>query len=345
MGRHLVVGFGILLGFAAACTGDGTPTAPATQPAGAQPQTIAELLATRPAPKLAGLAQRSHPDAKGPDATESFFDILKLRETGDQKAVPILAEILASNAGTGRIHGYAAAQALFCIGGNEARVALDKHLFQLDEYNEQWGRSTYVFHWDMPEPRRSQYIQAYMLKRIGQGLELTLEAKLEEDGKVQFSLRVENVSTKPLGVILPSIDNLYLRSEDGRFLFRNKAARFDPFGGPQWVRLKPGETQTVTGVAVIRQAGDLRKDNPQLPKDAQAVLEMAGTQYYIEKPGQHQAVFVLEQLPMTRELEDRLKLENPWSGLENPWSGRAVSEPVPIRLATPSRTSKPKERS
>jgi hypothetical protein len=259
---------------------------------------------------------------------ESFWDILKLRETGDQKAVPVLAEILADNAGTGRIHGYAAAQALFCIGGNEALAALDKHLLQLDEYNEQLG-SMYVFHWDMPEPRRSRYIERYLLKSIGEDLELTLDANPQEGGKVQFSLTVKNVSTKPLDVLVPPIHNLHLRSEDGRFLPRREVGIYEYHRSVKSVRLKPGEAQIVTAVAVIKHAEDLRKDNPQLPRDAQAVLQMAGTQYYIDKPGQYQAVFVLEQPPMTPESMERLKLENPWSG-------RAVSKPALIPLAAPT---------
>ncbi len=259
---------------------------------------------------------------------EAFWDILMLREAGDQKAIPLLAEILADNAGTGRIHGYAAAQALFCIGGKKALVALDKHLLQLDQYNEKLG-SMYAFHWDMPEPKRSQYIQAYMLKSIGQDLRLTLDATLEEGGKVRLGFTVKNVSTKPLYVIIPPIHNLYLRSKDGRFLRRHRAHVCEYKVSAGWFRLKSGETRTATGVAVLRQADDLRKHNLQLPKGVQAVLYMADTHYHIAKPGQHQVVFVLEQVPRTREAQDRVKLENPWSG-------RAVSKPVPLRLATPT---------
>jgi len=168
-----------------------------------------------------------------------------------------------------------------------------------------------------------------MLKSIGQDLRLTLDATLEEGGKVRLGFTVKNVSTKPLYVIIPPIHNLYLRSKDGRFLRRHRAHVCEYKVSAGWFRLKSGETRTATGVAVLRQADDLRKHNLQLPKGVQAVLYMADTHYHIAKPGQHQVVFVLEQVPRTREAQDRVKLENPWSG-------RAVSKPVPLRLATPT---------
>ena len=308
--------------------GSGTAVPAAKTPSDGPTRTMAEVLATWPAPKLAGLVERSRPDVRGADAENSFWDILKLRDIGDRVAVPVLAEILAINAGSGRTHGYAAAQALFCIGGDQAFAALDKHLFQIGEYNEQLA-TMYAFHWDMPEPKRGQFVERYLLKSIGNDIEVALEAKPEEGGKIQFGLTVRNVSDKPLDVLVPVIDKLYLRAADGRFLpwheMRIKADR--PI--EKWVLLKPGETQTVTASAISMKADEIRKANPRLPKEAREVLRLGNVEYYISELGKCQAQFVLEQRPLAREQKEKLKLENPWSG-------RAVSKPITIDLVEPA---------
>ena len=72
-----------------------------------------KLIAARPVPDLGRLTERSSPDYPGPDALDSFYDILKLRQIGDANAVPVLEKIILANLSTGRIHGYAATQALF----------------------------------------------------------------------------------------------------------------------------------------------------------------------------------------------------------------------------------------
>ena len=307
---------------------------PQDSPPKPQRRTFAELLANRPAPKLEGLAERSRPELRGDDVSEAFYDILKLRETGDQTAVPVLAEILAMNASTTRTHGYAAAQALFCIGGDEALATLDKHLSQMSDRNAE-RVTTYAFGWDMPEPKRSQFIERYLLNEIGEGLEISLDAKPDDAGTIRLSLNIKNVSTKPVDLLTPRIDRLYLRSANGQFLRPRDTGLREDVLMPKWIVLAPGATQTVTSSAVLKPADELRKENPQLPKEVKAVLRMKFVEYYIDELGEYQAVFVLEQPPMTPEAREKLKLENPWSG-------RAVSKPVAIRI--PEHAAQPRSR-
>ena len=99
-------------------------TTPATQPAGSSPTTFREILATRAAPDLRTLAERSDPNRTGPGAKEAFYDILKLREIRDANAVPVLENILADHSSSHRIHRSAAAQALFCIDTPAAHKVL-----------------------------------------------------------------------------------------------------------------------------------------------------------------------------------------------------------------------------
>ncbi len=294
-----------------------------------KPQTIAEQVATRPAPPLGGLARRSEPAVMGEDATESFWDILKLRSAGDQKAVPVLTEILVSNAGTGRIHGYAAAQALFCIGGKEAAGALDRHLFELSEYNEQLA-GMYVDHWDMAEPKRSEFIEAYLLKSIGREIELAVEAKEGEGGGIEFAVTAKNASAEPVEVLDPLSWRLYVRAKDGRFVVRRaigvKEVKLENKLQANWVVLKAGETRRVTEIATVKSAEAVRKIDPRLPKDVPLVLQTSVGMFYVDKSGDYEAIVVIEQTPV----------KGGWAAMpKHPWVGRAVSKPVAIRLMPP----------
>ncbi len=293
-------------------------------------QTIAEQVATRPAPDLAGLARRSEPAVMGEDATDSFRDILKLRSAGDQKAVPVLTEILVSNAGTGRIHGYAAAQSLFCIGGKEAAGALDKHLFELGEYNEQLA-GMYVDHWDMAEPKRSEFIEAYLLKSIGREIELAIEAKEGDGGAIEIAMTAKNVSAEPVEMLDPVSWRLYVRAKDGRFLVRRAIGVKEFKREANWVALKVGETRTLTEIATVKSAEAVRKIDPRLPKEVQLVLQTSVGMFYVDKPGDYEAIAVIEQTPVKG-----------WAAKakpKHPWVGRAISKPVAIRLMPPIRPS------
>ncbi len=295
-----------------------------------KPQTIAEQAATRPAPDLAALARRAEPAMMGEVAMESFWAILKLRSGGDKKAVPVLTEILVSNAGTGRIHGYAAAQALFCIGGKEAEGALDKHLLELGEYNEQLA-GMYVDHWDMAEPKRSEFIEAYLLKSIGREIELAAETKGGNFGAMGFKVTVKNVSAEPVEFLDPLSWRLYVRAKDGRFLVRRaigmKESKLEFKREANWVALSAGETRTVTESATVKSAEAVRKVDPRLPKEVQLVLQTDVGMFYVDKPGDYEAIIVIEQTPVKG-----------WAAKakpQHPWVGRAVSKPVAIRLMPP----------
>jgi hypothetical protein len=76
------------------------------------PSEFMKLVTERPVPDLKTLAERSSPDRDYTDQnsiTEAFYDILKLRDVGDNKAVPVLEQIIKDDNYKGRIHSYAAA--------------------------------------------------------------------------------------------------------------------------------------------------------------------------------------------------------------------------------------------
>jgi hypothetical protein len=111
--------------------------------------------------------------ASGADSSDAFYGILKLRKTGTAEAVPVLADISADHRKTGRIHGYAAEQALFCIGTPEAMKTLDRQL--LDDNYDILGAFGYTHHWRMAEPQRSRFIERYVLPNLAN--DLTVEVK------------------------------------------------------------------------------------------------------------------------------------------------------------------------
>lgn len=292
-------------------------------------KTCQELLAARPMPNLEKLVERSRytKSHNNPDSGEAFWDILKLRDAGKPNAVPVLAEILVNDAGNGRIHGYAAAQALFCIGGKEALDTLDKHLSRLDEYNEELA-SLYVFHWEMPEPKRSEFIERYLLKDIGHDLELTLEAKPDHQGRnIEFRLTVKNVSARPLAMLMPRFHKLYLRSADGRFLSWHRSRCDKP--NTKWIHLKSKGSEVVEATGEVVSANDFTSYELQEAHGAPAMLSLEGDRCFIDKPGQFQAIFVLEQKPMSAAVKNLLKIDNPWIG-------RVVSTAATITLGQPA---------
>ena len=106
-------------------------------------------------------------------------DVLKLREMGKADAVPVLEQIVVDNLQSGRIHGFAAAQALFCIGTREAHQVLSKHLLA-GQYRA--GQAIdYAFHWEMAEPQRSRFIEQYLLKNVSEDLVVELQQRASTD--------------------------------------------------------------------------------------------------------------------------------------------------------------------
>ena len=239
--------------------------------------------------------------------------------------MPVLAEILSSNAGHTRIHGYAAAQALFRIGGKEAFDALDKQLMRLSDYNEEWG-SLYLFHWEMPDPSRSRFIEKYLLKPVGRDVELSFEAKPEDDGHaVRFRLTLKNISPAPITVAPPRGDKLYLRSGDGRYVPWTETGDDDGPRTGKLTTLKPQESQTIEAMAAVKRASEFDPYERSAAGSAQAMLTLGLRRYFLDKPGQFQAVFVVEQTPLSAAQKERQTLEN-W------WAGRAVSPAVTVDL-------------
>ena len=338
----LMIGLGLLLGVAAAWAGDDDAAAPAPsarpvpngagtqsamQPAEGSPTTFREILATRPAPDLRTLAERSDPNRTGPDAAEAFYDILKLREIRDANAVPVLEKILAGHPSSHRIHRFAAAQVLFCIDTPAAHKVLAGQLHG-GRYPAKSGIG-YTFSWEMPEPRRSRFIERYLLANDANDLVVGLKANaISKEGLIDFTITLRNVSEKAFRILDREMyigDMLYFRSAAGRYMPSLQTVDYDPLM-PKWVELKPGDERQWRVSARSKPAPAIQ--GSWLPRDTTLVLETPDVRHYIDKPGRFDVVALFEQEPLTKD-------QAPHAKIDNIWSGRAVSKPVQVEIVGP----------
>jgi len=313
---------------AAATPGTAQPTPTPTR-AGSSPQTLREILADRSAPQLDTLAQRSIPSASGEGTTEAF-DLLKLRDTRNPQAVPALEAVLATNARTSRIHGFAAAQALFMIGTPQANAALRKYLLTQELFRPEQG-FRYAFHWDMPEPQRSQFIDKYVLQNLSAELRVTVrQSEGQTTNQLNFTVAVQNTSSKPLSILDHQVyvaELLYLRSADGRYARRTQTVDYSP-PMPKWITLAPAQ-QNQWAVTLTK-----RMTNAPSGK-TQWVLESHDVRFELpEGTTQFSAQAMMAAAPLTPEALKALATRDP--AVSNVWSGRAVSQPVSLTLAAVS---------
>jgi hypothetical protein len=288
------------------------------------------LIADRPLPDLTRLADRSSPSYqyKGEDVMGSFYDILKLREVGDKKAVPVLEKILVEHAGSTRIHGFAAAQALFCIGTSDAHRILAKHLLS-SRYNAQLSIN-YAYHCEMAEPKRSRFIKRYHLQNLSKDLALKLKAKKHEDKDgqlIDLTVILHNVSGEPLEFWDKQVylgQMLYFQTLNGRFARTRQTVVYNP-PSPRTRKLLPGATHEYKVSVRVKDVDLMERRMPSLSEDAEIVACTSDIMFDIRKGGRFKVYAMFEQQPLPQTQINQL-------GLKNPWSGRAVSKPITVRF-------------
>ncbi len=280
-----------------------------------------EIAAARPAPDLTRLAELSAPNIEGPAATESFYDILKLREAGRIEAVPVLEEILQANLASTRIHGFAAAQALFCIAPLEASNILSRPL--LTEQYRAGLAFKYTAHWEMREPQRSRFIEQYLLQNVSSNLVLELTAQTATNlGRVDFVLTLLNSSGKPVHIPGRTVylgECLFFRDTQGQFARSGETADYEP-PMPRWVELGPGQTHQFQIRSSVRPAAQTREARHLISPQAAVVLSTEDYLFDIGKPGRFEVLAMFEEHG---------------TGKDH-WAGRVVSKPVRIIVPGPA---------
>jgi hypothetical protein len=279
--------------------------------------TYREILAERPAPDSSRLVERSAPSVKGTDATESFWDILKLRETGDKGAIPVLEKILLENLGTTRIHEFAAAQALFCIDSVGTSNLLWRHLLT-DRYQAGLAFG-YTGHWEMREPQRSRFIERYLLQGVSTNLLLELTAQVATNlGRVDFVLTLRNSSERALQVQSPAQylgKHLFFRDAQGKSARSGETCVYGPLR-PTWIELGPGKVHRIQIGAFVKSAADTKVGRVVISPGAVVVLMTDDYLFDIGQPG------AFEVLAM---------FEGHGAGKDQ-WNGRTVSKPLVVHI-------------
>ncbi|MFM9960868.1 MAG: hypothetical protein ACKV2Q_06545 [Planctomycetaceae bacterium] len=307
-------------------------------PTSQKPQTFQETLAARPAPDLTTLVRRSSPTTRGDDASESFLDLLKLRETPNASAVPLLEKILVENRPTTRIHGFAAAQALFAIGTPEAHQILAR--------NDLSTRLAvdYTSHWEMREPLRSRYIERHLLNNVAKDLVVELEqtpAIPQSGGRLNLDIIFRNVSDTAFFIHNHDFpgDMLHLRDATGQFMPRIHGRTMCKEQSKN-IELKPGQTHRLH-VTIDVAATDTQKRQPRTTGTLTADVRESGHYFSVNAPGKFEVLALFEAVPLTDEQRTFLKVDQNWKW----WTGRAVSKPLSIQIALPASTASEKSSS
>jgi hypothetical protein len=287
-----------------------------------------KLVAGRALPNRATLANRcTTPDPRERNR-DCFYDLLTLRDRGDRSAVPVLGQILTAHRGSLHIHGYAAAQALFSIGGPEANALLAGHLLS-SGYSAYWG-IRYAHHWEMVPARRDDFIRRYHLVTLADDLRATLAARGEADGR-RLTLTVTLTNTSDAALQFPDWQRdvgslLFVRSARDGYLRAHPAPIWEEERIPHWVTLAPGASHELQSVVEIQGARHARHHCPSLPQDARLILD-TGSAFYAISGDDDLFVCALVEVTAADAAASRKM------GCARPWVGRAVSNAISVRAA------------
>jgi beta-lactamase regulating signal transducer with metallopeptidase domain/HEAT repeat protein len=265
---------------------------------------------------------------------EGFRALLKLRDMGDAAAVPVLEKVLADHVGQTRIHGFAAAQALFRIGTPEAHAALAKYL-SMPGFNRPLNLR-YLWSWNTPPALRNAFIERYYLSSVGKDLAVSVQAsqRKEAPAEIEFTVTMTNRSGRAMQLYDPDAylgQMLLLRSADGTFVQSTQTVMKyhyrTPWDAEAYALLAPGAERRYTIKAwLVLQAADTFRQF--LPEGGGAMLDCRDSAQFIGRLGKFQVRAMFYAAPMTPAQLDAVKFK-----ADDVWSGYAVSEPVEVDLS------------
>jgi len=304
-------GSGIAIGLLALLA----PAVPGDEPAAAPRSPLVARALERPPPDLAMLPRRVCQSAKG-----AFDDLIRLRETGDAEAVPVLVEILERERQSTRIFRFAAEQALFHIGGEEAEEALRKES-AADDY-PWWPAIDYTFHWDMDAGERDRFLARYVVRSSNAKLKARLtadraSAKPRED--FTFTLTLANETSEPVAILtsdgMPTM-RLVFRDAEGRFPRVQQAGIQCAIPKLGWRTVEPGKS---TEFRFVRSF---------LPgKGVKGTWTYVGRPLGVETDGRRDGRFDVIAVV------SGCRCEEAGEPPATPWVGRVVSEPLALTIA------------
>ena len=133
---------------------------------------------------------------RGEEGSEAFHDLLYLRDEPTVAAIPTLAQVLRDHVGSGRIHRYAAAQALFTINTEESREILESEATRADF--DSLLAFDYAFGWKMAPGVRDPFLLQYVLRDVGEAPSLTLRRVSDARDRLVFDVELANATDAAL---------------------------------------------------------------------------------------------------------------------------------------------------
>ena len=263
--------------------------------------------------------------------TGSIPAILRLRDIGDARAVSALEKLLEQRAGTGNVTAYSAAQALHCIGTDQAHAILRHHL-RSPAYSLR-DSIRYACHCGMAPDERDEFIRRYHLESTVQDLHVTLEAisNAAADGqRLRFVIRVENTSDAPLTVAENGAyagGRLLIEDSEGRF-HRGFTTVLHKLPAMKHEELPPGGQLTLAFEAEPMRLPKSAHacQPPSAPQSKDIFLVSRDYALHLGSAGKFnvRAIYHAEAGPARVIQEHR--------GISNFWFGTIVSEPVEIEV-------------
>lgn len=265
--------------------------------------------------------------ASSEENKEGFEAILELRDIADERAVPVLSAVLEKHVGTNLIHGFAAAQALFCIGTEEAHEVLRKHLFS-DVYSARLGILYALAGWNMKDSKRDPFIAQYHLQSTSNDIGIDVASNSKREGgrqKIEFKVTLRNDSNRPLRVFVPAVylaEMLILQSPEGHFVQGGAYVDVEkPF--PSFSELLPGKCIDFHMAGVVRKVNMVAAERPFSMVFKHVLHDVKiGGRYRVY------AMYGYEKAYAKHYLRHGKYSKLP----ENIWYGRAVSEPIEVEI-------------
>jgi hypothetical protein len=272
---------------------------------------VESLLRTEPRRvDLVSLAARTRSPKEGGDWSAVFPDLLALRDAPVEDAVPVLTRVLLHERGNDRIFRFAAAQALYALGGPKAHAALKQETSSADFD----GRLAfdYAFDWNMEPRLRDGFLLDHVLTNAGEAPTVKVRVPTgapAEPHRLAFDVEVRNDLTRPLEMLNPEdrAGELLVFRKGGGHVVRTSWPGTCEHMDARSITLAPGATRSVrVTVEIVSPESVLAPASSWAPPNGVGG-RCGGYVYLLGTPGDY---------------EVRAR----WTSR----TGRSVSEPVPV---------------
>ena len=255
----------------------------------------------------------------------------KLHDTAN--IVEQLCQIIEHDPNSMYIHSFAAEQALFCTNSPKVEEVLKKRINAPIHHSQ--DSINYTYHWHMPEPQRSKFIDLHPKFTHSDIIKITLSTKPGPEyfeNSISIVATITNISAKTINYVdddFPLENKLYFRKPEGTYI-RNLQLGHKDFPIPKAVKLHPGESYNHQTYLMILEAKPSHSIyNKYLIGHELWVTDGSHNAFLIEKPGEFEIIAIFEYYPV------RSQWLTQTIGIDNFWTGQAASQPIKVTFKIP----------